>query len=170
MHLHNCLAPLATESDERIIAETLKSTCSNSDWTYKWSWSTNERQSQSIRQRRLIYITLCYLGWNDSHQQRNNLHFFFTLAAGWSSSELQWRRFSRFNFSFCPTDLFGASASKALKPQRSLPGTPVSATHFPIDLRTSMEEKYKEIAEVTVEKSCRFIYVYSLYSFVHKNF
>lgn len=50
--------------------------------------------------------------------------------------------------SFRPADLFGASGSKPLKPQRSLPGTPVSVTHFPIDLRTSMEEKYKEIAEV----------------------
>lgn len=50
--------------------------------------------------------------------------------------------------SLCPTDLFGASGSKPLKPQRSLPGTPVSGTQFPIDLRTSMEEKYKEIAEV----------------------
>ncbi|XP_040890965.1 AMP deaminase 2-like isoform X2 [Toxotes jaculatrix] len=44
-------------------------------------------------------------------------------------------------------DLCGASGPKPLKPQRSLPGTPVSLTHFPIDLRTSMEEKYKEIAE-----------------------
>ncbi|XP_019942361.2 AMP deaminase 2-like isoform X2 [Paralichthys olivaceus] len=44
-------------------------------------------------------------------------------------------------------DLCGASGSKPLKPQRSLPGTPVSLTHYPIDLRTSMEEKYKEIAE-----------------------
>lgn len=46
------------------------------------------------------------------------------------------------------TDLCAASGPKPLKPQRSLPGTPVSLTHFPIDLRTSMEEKYKEIAEV----------------------
>lgn len=55
---------------------------------------------------------------------------------------------SRFNSHSAPTDLFGASGSKPLKPQRSLPGTPVSVTHFPVDLRTSMEEKYKEIAEV----------------------
>lgn len=46
------------------------------------------------------------------------------------------------------TDLCGTSGPKPLKPQRSLPGTPVSLTHYPIDLRTSMEEKYKEIAEV----------------------
>lgn len=48
-------------------------------------------------------------------------------------------------------DLSGVSGSNPLKPQRSLPGTPVSATHCPIDLRTSMEEKYKEIAEVKVQ-------------------
>uniref|UniRef100_A0A665UIZ9 AMP deaminase n=2 Tax=Echeneis naucrates TaxID=173247 RepID=A0A665UIZ9_ECHNA len=45
------------------------------------------------------------------------------------------------------TDLCGVSGSKPLRPQRSLPGTPVSFSHHPIDLRTSMEEKYKEIAE-----------------------
>ncbi|XP_029287422.1 AMP deaminase 2 isoform X1 [Cottoperca gobio] len=45
-------------------------------------------------------------------------------------------------------DLCGATGPKPLKPQRSLPGTPVSLTHYPIDLRTSMEEKYKEIAEL----------------------
>ncbi|XP_034387753.1 AMP deaminase 2 isoform X2 [Cyclopterus lumpus] len=45
-------------------------------------------------------------------------------------------------------DLCGASVPKPLKPQRSLPGTPVSLTHNPIDLRTSMDEKYKEIAEL----------------------
>lgn len=49
------------------------------------------------------------------------------------------------------TDLCGASGPKPLKPQRSLPGTPVSLTHYPIDLRTSMEEKYKEIAEVRTD-------------------
>lgn len=48
-------------------------------------------------------------------------------------------------------DLSGVSGSNPLKPQRSLPGTPVSVTHCPIDLRTSMEEKYKEIAEVKVQ-------------------
>lgn len=47
-----------------------------------------------------------------------------------------------------PTDLSGASGSKPLKPQRSLPGTPVSITQYPVDLCASMEEKYKEIAEV----------------------
>ncbi|XP_075893157.1 AMP deaminase 2 isoform X2 [Nelusetta ayraudi] len=50
-------------------------------------------------------------------------------------------------------DLFTASGSKPLKPQRSLPGTPVSVTQFPIDLRTSMEEKYKEIAEELFTRS-----------------
>ncbi|XP_062257317.1 AMP deaminase 2-like isoform X1 [Platichthys flesus] len=50
-------------------------------------------------------------------------------------------------------DLCGASGSKPLKPQRSLPGTPVSLTHYPIDLRTSMEEKYKEIAEELFTRS-----------------
>ncbi|XP_023810489.1 AMP deaminase 2 isoform X1 [Oryzias latipes] len=44
-------------------------------------------------------------------------------------------------------DLRGVSGPKPLKPQRSLPGTPVSLSHSPIDLRTSMEDKYKEIAE-----------------------
>lgn len=46
------------------------------------------------------------------------------------------------------TDLCGAAGPKPFKPQRSLPGSSVSLTQFPIDLRTSMEEKYKEIAEV----------------------
>lgn len=50
-----------------------------------------------------------------------------------------------------PADLTGVSGSNPLRPQRSLPGTPVSVTHCPIDLRTSMEEKYKEIAEVKVQ-------------------
>ncbi|CAB1417914.1 unnamed protein product [Pleuronectes platessa] len=50
-------------------------------------------------------------------------------------------------------DLCGASGSKPLKPQRSLPGTPVSLTHYPIDLRTSMDEKYKEIAEELFTRS-----------------
>ncbi|XP_049434103.1 AMP deaminase 2-like isoform X2 [Epinephelus fuscoguttatus] len=50
-------------------------------------------------------------------------------------------------------DLCGASGPKPLKPQRSLPGTPVSLTHYPIDLRTSMEEKYKEIAEELFTRS-----------------
>uniref|UniRef100_A0A4W5QH86 AMP deaminase n=1 Tax=Hucho hucho TaxID=62062 RepID=A0A4W5QH86_9TELE len=42
-----------------------------------------------------------------------------------------------------------------LKPQRSLPGTPVTHTlkHFPIDLRTSMDGKYKEIAEELFTRS-----------------
>ncbi|XP_034387752.1 AMP deaminase 2 isoform X1 [Cyclopterus lumpus] len=50
-------------------------------------------------------------------------------------------------------DLCGASVPKPLKPQRSLPGTPVSLTHNPIDLRTSMDEKYKEIAEELFTRS-----------------
>ncbi|KAM7422556.1 hypothetical protein PAMA_010545 [Pampus argenteus] len=50
-------------------------------------------------------------------------------------------------------DLCGASGSKPLKPQRSLPGTPVSLTHYPLDLRTSMEEKFKEIAEELFTRS-----------------
>nr|XP_057910212.1 AMP deaminase 2 isoform X2 [Doryrhamphus excisus] len=50
-------------------------------------------------------------------------------------------------------DLCGASGPKPLKPQRSLPGTPVSLKHFPVDLRTSMEEKYKEIAEELFTRS-----------------
>ncbi|XP_067360039.1 AMP deaminase 2 isoform X2 [Channa argus] len=50
-------------------------------------------------------------------------------------------------------DLCGASGPKPLKPQRSLPGTPVSLTHYPIDLRTSMEEKYKELAEELFSRS-----------------
>ncbi|XP_035376296.1 AMP deaminase 2 isoform X1 [Electrophorus electricus] len=44
-------------------------------------------------------------------------------------------------------DLFGLPGQKALSSQRSLPGTPVSHKHFPIDLRTSMDGKFKEIAE-----------------------
>ncbi|XP_041835765.1 AMP deaminase 2-like isoform X2 [Melanotaenia boesemani] len=51
-------------------------------------------------------------------------------------------------------DLCGVSGSvKSLKPQRSLPGTPVSLSHYPVDLRTSMEEKYKEIAEELFTRS-----------------
>ncbi|XP_056247073.1 AMP deaminase 2 isoform X1 [Seriola aureovittata] len=50
-------------------------------------------------------------------------------------------------------DLCGASGPKPLRPQRSLPGTPVSLTHYPIDLRTSMEEKYKEIAQELFTRS-----------------
>ncbi|XP_037108657.1 AMP deaminase 2-like isoform X3 [Syngnathus acus] len=50
-------------------------------------------------------------------------------------------------------DLCGESGSKSLKPQRSLPGTPVSLKHFPVDLRTSMEEKFKEIAEELFTRS-----------------
>ncbi|XP_072238301.1 AMP deaminase 2-like isoform X1 [Leuresthes tenuis] len=50
-------------------------------------------------------------------------------------------------------DLSAVSGPKPLKPQRSLPGTPVSLSHYPVDLRTSMEEKYKEIAEELFTRS-----------------
>ncbi|XP_061689879.1 AMP deaminase 2-like isoform X2 [Syngnathoides biaculeatus] len=50
-------------------------------------------------------------------------------------------------------DLCGVSGPKPLKSQRSLPGTPVSIKQLPIDLRTSMEEKYKEIAEELFKSS-----------------
>ncbi|KAK6319203.1 hypothetical protein J4Q44_G00104140 [Coregonus suidteri] len=53
-------------------------------------------------------------------------------------------------------DLRGvAGQAKPLKPQRSLPGTPVTHTlkHFPINLRTSMDGKYKEIAEELFTRS-----------------
>ncbi|XP_041747316.2 AMP deaminase 2 isoform X1 [Coregonus clupeaformis] len=53
-------------------------------------------------------------------------------------------------------DLCGvAGQAKPLKPRRSLPGTPVANTfkHFPIDLRTSMDGKYKEIAEELFTRS-----------------
>uniref|UniRef100_A0A673YCR8 AMP deaminase n=1 Tax=Salmo trutta TaxID=8032 RepID=A0A673YCR8_SALTR len=53
-------------------------------------------------------------------------------------------------------DLRGAAGQdKTLKSQRSLPGTPITNTlkHFPIDLRTSMDGKYKEIAEELFTRS-----------------
>ncbi|XP_058487438.1 AMP deaminase 2-like isoform X2 [Solea solea] len=50
-------------------------------------------------------------------------------------------------------DLCGISGPKPLKPQRSLPGTPDSVKHHPADLRASMEEKYKEIAEELFTRS-----------------
>lgn len=37
--------------------------------------------------------------------------------------------------------------------QRSLPGTPVTHKHLPVDLRTSMDGKYKEIAEELLVRS-----------------
>uniref|UniRef100_A0A8C9RU62 AMP deaminase n=2 Tax=Scleropages formosus TaxID=113540 RepID=A0A8C9RU62_SCLFO len=40
-----------------------------------------------------------------------------------------------------------------LTSQRSLPGTPVSHSHFPIDLRTSMDGKYREIAQELFTRS-----------------
>ncbi|XP_046892715.1 AMP deaminase 2 isoform X1 [Hypomesus transpacificus] len=48
-------------------------------------------------------------------------------------------------------DLCGATGPKPLKPQRSLPGTPVTLKHF--DLKTSMDGKYKEIAEELFTRS-----------------
>ncbi|KAJ7999120.1 hypothetical protein DPEC_G00212110 [Dallia pectoralis] len=53
-------------------------------------------------------------------------------------------------------DLHGvARHATPLKPQRSLPGTPVTQAlkSFPIDLRTSMDGKYKEIAEELFSRS-----------------
>ncbi|XP_015198143.2 AMP deaminase 2 isoform X2 [Lepisosteus oculatus] len=50
-------------------------------------------------------------------------------------------------------DLRGVSGSYPLTSQRSLPGTPISLKHFPIDLRTSMDGKYKEIAEELFSRS-----------------
>ncbi|XP_076857572.1 AMP deaminase 2 isoform X2 [Brachyhypopomus gauderio] len=45
------------------------------------------------------------------------------------------------------SDLCGVSGKKSPSSQCSLPGAPVSHKHFPIDLRTSMDGKFKEIAE-----------------------
>uniref|UniRef100_A0A4W5M3W1 AMP deaminase n=1 Tax=Hucho hucho TaxID=62062 RepID=A0A4W5M3W1_9TELE len=53
-------------------------------------------------------------------------------------------------------DLRGVTGqAKPLNPQCSLPGTPVTHTlkHFPINLRTSMDGKYKEIAEELFTRS-----------------
>ncbi|KAM4582897.1 AMP deaminase 2 isoform 2-T3 [Fundulus diaphanus] len=50
-------------------------------------------------------------------------------------------------------DLCAVSEPKTLKPQRSLPGTAVSLSQLPVDLRTSMEEKYKELAEELYSRS-----------------
>ncbi|XP_035243903.1 AMP deaminase 2-like isoform X1 [Anguilla anguilla] len=49
-------------------------------------------------------------------------------------------------------DLRGVSGPKPLTSQRSLPGIPVTLKHFP-DLRTSMDGKYKEIAEELFTRS-----------------
>uniref|UniRef100_A0AAQ6APT4 AMP deaminase n=1 Tax=Amphiprion ocellaris TaxID=80972 RepID=A0AAQ6APT4_AMPOC len=62
-------------------------------------------------------------------------------------------KFAAIFVSMVIVNLAGVSGPKPLKPQRSLPGTPVSLTHYPIDLRTSMEEKYKEIAEELFTRS-----------------
>ncbi|XP_028853835.1 AMP deaminase 2 isoform X2 [Denticeps clupeoides] len=50
-------------------------------------------------------------------------------------------------------DLCGVCGPKPLTSQRSLPGTPVGLNQFPIDLRTSMDGKYKEIAEELFTRS-----------------
>ncbi|XP_076214431.1 AMP deaminase 2-like [Aptenodytes patagonicus] len=51
-----------------------------------------------------------------------------------------------------PAELRGGPGSRPLQSARSLPGTPHCLKHFPVDLRTSMDGKYKEIAE---ELFCR---------------
>ncbi|XP_049327766.1 AMP deaminase 2 isoform X1 [Astyanax mexicanus] len=50
-------------------------------------------------------------------------------------------------------DSRGDSGQSILSTQRSLPGTPISHKHFPIDLRTSMDGKYKDIAEELLARS-----------------
>ncbi|XP_059424856.1 AMP deaminase 2-like [Carassius carassius] len=50
-------------------------------------------------------------------------------------------------------DLCGFADARPLMSQRSLPGTPVTQKHLPIDLRTSMDGKYKEIAEELLARS-----------------
>ncbi|XP_028652917.1 AMP deaminase 2 isoform X1 [Erpetoichthys calabaricus] len=52
-----------------------------------------------------------------------------------------------------PSDLKSSPGLYPLTTQRSLPGTPISLKHFPIDLRTSMDGKYKEIAEELFTRS-----------------
>uniref|UniRef100_A0A8C8B146 AMP deaminase n=2 Tax=Otus sunia TaxID=257818 RepID=A0A8C8B146_9STRI len=49
-------------------------------------------------------------------------------------------------------ELRAGPGSRPLQSARSLPGTPHCLKHFPVDLRTSMDGKYKEIAE---ELFCR---------------
>ncbi|KAK2526575.1 Ampd2 [Columba guinea] len=51
-----------------------------------------------------------------------------------------------------PAELRGGLGSRPLQSARSLPGPPHCLKHFPVDLRTSMDGKYKEIAE---ELFCR---------------
>ncbi|KAK7136551.1 hypothetical protein R3I93_016777 [Phoxinus phoxinus] len=51
------------------------------------------------------------------------------------------------------TNLCGSAEQRPLMSQRSLPGTPVTHKHLPIDLRTSMDGKYKEIAEELLARS-----------------
>uniref|UniRef100_A0A673M3X9 AMP deaminase n=1 Tax=Sinocyclocheilus rhinocerous TaxID=307959 RepID=A0A673M3X9_9TELE len=49
--------------------------------------------------------------------------------------------------------MFGSADVRPLMSQRSLPGTPVTHKHLPINLRTSMDGKYKEIAEELLARS-----------------
>ncbi|XP_068774582.1 AMP deaminase 2 isoform X1 [Struthio camelus] len=51
-----------------------------------------------------------------------------------------------------PAEARAGPGSRPLQSARSLPGTPHCLKHFPVDLRTSMDGKYKEIAE---ELFCR---------------
>ncbi|XDV23058.1 hypothetical protein PO909_027779, partial [Leuciscus waleckii] len=51
------------------------------------------------------------------------------------------------------SNLCGSAEQRPLMSQRSLPGTPVTHKHLPIDLRTSMDGKYKEIAEELLARS-----------------
>ncbi|KAG8132235.1 hypothetical protein E2320_010105, partial [Naja naja] len=45
------------------------------------------------------------------------------------------------------TEIHGGPRSRQLQPARSLPGPSHCLKHFPVDLRTSMDGKYKELAE-----------------------
>lgn len=49
-------------------------------------------------------------------------------------------------------EIHGGPRSRQLQPARSLPGPSHCLKHFPVDLRTSMDGKYKELAE---ELFCR---------------
>ncbi|XP_034270668.1 AMP deaminase 2 isoform X4 [Pantherophis guttatus] len=46
-----------------------------------------------------------------------------------------------------PGEIHGGPRSRQLQPARSLPGPSHCLKHFPVDLRTSMDGKYKELAE-----------------------
>ncbi|XP_078500898.1 AMP deaminase 2 isoform X3 [Lissotriton helveticus] len=51
------------------------------------------------------------------------------------------------------TELHGGSGSHLLQTAKSFQGTPHSLKHFPVDLTTSMDGKYKEIAEELYSRS-----------------